>query len=279
MPGVSIILRTDGRRADLLDRALASLAAQDHPGLEAVVVQDGGDDLAARIARHRDRGLKVRYLPIPKSGRSVAANAGMEAATGDLAGLLDDDDELLPSHVRVLSDALMTARDAVAAYGAAWQVPTFNLSEGRVPPKELARSKIFHAPYSAARLLIGNIFPIQSVLLRRELWLRLGGFSPRYDALEDWEFWLRLAGHGSFLPVDRITSLYRVPAEADRISARVAVHAAAREKIMEAMTEQHWNVSLRDAEIGAADLLHNLDDHVGARWALKRLWRRIRLGR
>ena len=88
---MSVITRTHSARAAFLEQALLSVAHQVYPNVEHIVVEDGGNamrDVVDRIARLT--GKQVRYLPLPKVGRSAAGNVGLEAAAGQFVAFLDD---------------------------------------------------------------------------------------------------------------------------------------------------------------------------------------------
>ena len=101
-PLVSILIRSMDRPT--LQRALDSVAAQDYPNVEVVVVAAGGShrDLAERCGAFPLR-LVRSARPL---ARAEAANVALEAARGDWFNFLDDDDELLPIHVSHLRAAL-----------------------------------------------------------------------------------------------------------------------------------------------------------------------------
>src|SRR5262249_30281098 len=48
-----------------------------------------------------------------------------------------------------------------------------------------------------------NFITCSSVIIRRELFLKLGGFSPGIKGCEDWYFWLRCAAEGACVKVCR----------------------------------------------------------------------------
>lgn len=191
---VSIIVRSMGR-PELAD-ALASLAAQDYPDLEVVVVAACGPDhppVDARCGRHVVRFVRGQA---PRS-RAVAANAGLDAARGDFIGLLDDDDLHLPEHVSRLAAALETWPAAPAVYSIAREVDAAgNITGTRAQP--YSHFLLFHDCYIA---------PV-SVLFRRTALSRCR-FDPTFEICEDWDFWLQLAELGRFTYLPLETAVYR----------------------------------------------------------------------
>lgn len=266
-PLVSIIIRTEGLRPNLLRRALNSALQQSWAALEVIVVEDGGVSLADTLPQG------VRHLPLAKCGRSAAGNAGLQMANGEFATFLDDDDWLLSHHVALLAKALTDAPHAAAAYGLTEEVHV--TAQGREVNRRAAR----HLPFSRARLWQGNFLPIQSVLFRKSLFTGQGGFDPALDALEDWDLWLRYSLHAPFVAVPQITSAYTLPASKAALRARAKAHCAAMERVRakHAATQATFTF----AEIGEleAQFRARLDDFAGARWCLGRLWRRLRSGR
>jgi hypothetical protein len=106
MPSVSFITRTGGRNRPFLERALDSLVAQNYPSLQVIFVLykrfDWMDELIARYTP----ALKFKVVEALGSLRSTAIARGMEAVDTDLFGMLDDDDEFVPNHVRTLVKTL-----------------------------------------------------------------------------------------------------------------------------------------------------------------------------
>jgi glycosyltransferase involved in cell wall biosynthesis len=211
-PTASIIVRTYPGRVGFLREALASLQRQTYRHWEAIVVEDGGNSAEAVVAAAAaDSGLNFRYLSAAKIGRCATGNLGLRQATGDLLGFLDDDDQLLPEHLALLTETLQRCQTAVAAYGQAWEVPTVVTHLEPFTYDEHAAYRVRRPSFSQAALAERNLFPIQAVLFRRQLFDTLGGFDTELENLEDWDLWRRYAAAGDFMPVDRVTSFYRVP--------------------------------------------------------------------
>jgi hypothetical protein len=150
-PRISVITRTLGR--DCLAEAGASVAAQSLRPAEWVVVDAAGTGVAAPPAG--DVPVRVvstgRRLP-----RSRAANAGLDAARGDLLLILDDDDLILPGHRAHLAQALAANPDARLAYSD-WEARVSEADRwgGHAPPFShllLCRQNLFAARRAVRRV-------------------------------------------------------------------------------------------------------------------------------
>jgi glycosyltransferase involved in cell wall biosynthesis len=89
LPTVSVVIPTHRRRERLpiLLDALAEEAA-----VEVIVVVNGGDDGSMELLEERaDAEPALRPLSLEEAGQVLAMQAGVEAATGDVVLLLDDD--------------------------------------------------------------------------------------------------------------------------------------------------------------------------------------------
>jgi len=97
-----------------LPRALESVAAQEDPDWEVVVVDDGSIDETASIARQWQQRMPdhIRCAAQANTGPGAARNRGAREATGEWLLFLDADDVLLPG-------ALVRYRDAAAGAPAA----------------------------------------------------------------------------------------------------------------------------------------------------------------
>ncbi|OAD19284.1 glycosyl transferase group 2 family protein [Candidatus Thiomargarita nelsonii] len=185
-PLISVIVRTQNR-PHLLAKALQSIAAQTYAAVEAVVVNDGGDDVAAVVARFKpliSGGVQlIQHTEV--RGRSAAANSGLQAAQGVWIAFLDDDDTLVPEGLARLARFIAWDKDII--YG---QVQVLHME---AEPEKIRKAGVFGEPFEPDSLLLNNRIPICAYICKRELAISVGGFDEYFDFLEDWDFFYRLS--------------------------------------------------------------------------------------
>jgi glycosyl transferase family 2 len=176
-PLVSVIVRSMDR--DTLARSMRSIAAQNCPRAEVVVVNASGRPhraLPALCGLHEVRVLEPGR-PLP---RAQAANAGLEQSRGQYLYFLDDDDEALPGAISALARALESNPGSQFAYGRSVVID----AQGK--PLSLFGS----AYRKELRLDCGFLTP-GAFLMARGLVERGLRFDPELDILEDMEFFIQ----------------------------------------------------------------------------------------
>ncbi len=192
-PLISVIIPTV-RRPNRLWRALASVAAQTYPLVEAVVVNDGGSDASALVERYQaELRRPARYVDLhPNRGLAGARNAGILAAEGEWIALLDDDDAFMPDHLARLAPALLADQATVLAYDDVL-IAIEDGGEDDVPPHVVGTCR-FGRPYERAVFDQDDFIPPSAMLFRRAA----GQFDTVIPMCEDWDFLLRLRDQGAF---------------------------------------------------------------------------------
>lgn len=113
---VSVVVATYRRELEL-QRALASVAAQDYSCFEIIVVDDNDDaawnkkvDRVIEQFTAEFSDIRLKYIRnSPNLGSAKSRNAGIEAASGDYVCFLDDDDIYLPERISTQLDAMIKA--------------------------------------------------------------------------------------------------------------------------------------------------------------------------
>ena len=224
-PLVTIVTRTYWERQGFLREALASIFAQTYRPIQIVVVEDGGARMQSVVeSLMPPKEISIVYESLPKRGRCYAGNRGLELAQGEIVGFLDDDDLLLCDHVEALVRCLQLHPDAAGAYACSWQLPTEVVSLSPLKYK-VGRKRLFgRKTWSLSRLWSYNFITIQSLLFKKELYNRFGGFHEHLDCLEDWDLWLRYTAEKDFVYLDKPTSEFKTPKNKSTLTKRNNQH-------------------------------------------------------
>jgi len=197
---ISVIVCTYNR-ADMLRRALASLAIQNLPdGLnyEVVVVDDGSTDATAEVIREAKRctDRPVVHLRENGIGISAARNAGVRAARGTWLAFTDDDQIADSAWLRNLCYTQQQTNSNAIGGARMLELPARVLAglprQIRLILGEIEASGAPHVCSRDALVCTGNL------LIRKALVEELGGFDESLtQGGEDTDLFMRLrrAGH------------------------------------------------------------------------------------
>ncbi len=183
-PSVAVVVPTFDR-ARVLGRALESVARQEEPPAEVVVVDDGsGDDTLAVIDAWTEE-LPLRYLYQENAGPSAARNVGVALCRSRWVCFLDSDDEWAPEKLTRQLEA-SRRRPEIAV----WHTDEIWIRRGnQVLQRERHRKRGGHIYRDCLPLCV--ISP-SAVMLDRETFLAAGGFDESLPVCEDYDLWLRL---------------------------------------------------------------------------------------
>lgn len=118
MPAISIITTVYDAK-DYLPLTVQSILAQSFADFELILVEDGSPngcgELCDELARTDPR---IRVVHKKNGGPASAANAGLDAATGDYISYVDSDDLLHPDFLKTLYNTVKESGCPLAACGA-----------------------------------------------------------------------------------------------------------------------------------------------------------------
>ena len=169
-----------------LPDAVTSLAAQDVPGLETIIVDDGSTDDTCGVAS----GLISEYPQLAATvirqdnrGPAAARNTGIALAHGEWIVTLDSDDILAEGFLAEAARAV-TEHPETNAFTGAYREFGARESDWKLTRFDPERLK--------SRGNILNCSPF-----RKALWQKVGGFDPSNPlGGEDWHFWLKCLQQG-----------------------------------------------------------------------------------
>jgi hypothetical protein len=188
-PRISVLIPLYNH-AEEVRSALASVAASEHQALEVVVLDDASTDRSQEAVRDffalhpHLPGLLVEHVVNRGLGRT--RNDLVAAARGELVFMLDADNEIYPTALDRLADALDVDPEAFFAYP---------MLEEHIDGEPDTLRSFF--PWEPGRLTKSNYIDAMSLLRRREL-RDLGGYTedPRLLGWEDYDLWCRTAQRG-----------------------------------------------------------------------------------
>ncbi len=222
-PKISVITATRNRQAWLVE-TIESVQRQEGVTWELIVVNDASTD-GTDAMMSAWTGTPLRYFRQEQHGeRDAARNRGLESAIGRYVMFLDDDDLLMPTALRDLSDALDRHPQAIGAAGARWDW------FAHLPPPHGQRDS--HPHWECVRnvaddLIFGWAAPPSQSLYRAEAVRKIGGFRSQFVPCEDRDLWLRMAELGPAVLIPQTVLKYRVhpqqwrPPNIERIRERV----------------------------------------------------------
>ncbi len=197
-PRVSVIVCTHNGGRTLRDTFLG-LQNLEYPNYEVIVVDDGSTDHAGTLAlehaygavrrlngrlhpaRPEPKGDRVCLINTPNRGLSLARNAGLEAATGEIIAYLDDDAFPDPHWLTYLVATFLNARGAnFAGVGGPNIAP---------PDDGWIADCVAHAPGGPIHVLLTNRtaehIPGCNMAFRKEALEAIGGFDPQFRVAGD----------------------------------------------------------------------------------------------
>ncbi len=194
---VSVILPTYNR-AWTLKEAVDSVLDQDYPHIELIVIDDGSTDTTQDLlATYGDR---IRVLTQANKGVSAARNAGIRDAGGSLIALLDSDDAWDRRKISCQVDFFKARPGAMIC-----QTEEIWIRNGkRVNPRK--RHQKPSGMIFEASLHLCLVSP-SAVMMRKDLFDRIGYFNEDFTVCEDYDLWLRV---GAVLPVFLIDKPYTI---------------------------------------------------------------------
>ncbi|MCA1723308.1 MAG: glycosyltransferase, partial [Thermomicrobia bacterium] len=240
-PLVSILIRTQGARNELLLEALFAAYAQDSDDYEIVICFHNPDDADGTLLEgvHAvvssvpvQLRLNTRVVVCTGTGRSAPLNALFEDARGEYLTILDDDDLLFPRHVSTIAKG-------VEKYGIGPMFQTFAVQRMVDVRKEKARSPAFgftststlepkrqtatypytvesiemlwSKPFDPLKQQYANAVHVSCFIIPKRLiqqtYLR---FRNDFEYGEDWQFWMEASQILKVVTLPEITGVQNV---------------------------------------------------------------------
>lgn len=188
---ISVIIPSYNR-ALYVSRAIYSAIIQDYPNKEIIIVDDHSSDLSKFAYELFKDKIRVIYHEENK-GAAAARNTGIMAAKGEYIAFLDSDDYWLPQKLSIQIRYMLDTKAFVS------QTQEYWIRRGRRvnPNKENQKRGGDLFGISLRRSYVSP----SCVMIKREVFWKVGLFCEELEAAEDYELWLRI---GSLYPIELI---------------------------------------------------------------------------
>lgn len=190
LPLVSIVTPSLNQ-GGFIEKMLRSVAAQDYPLIEHIVVDAESRDDTARVVA--GFGGTVEWICEPDSGQADAINKGVARSRGSIVGWLNADDHLVPGAVGRVVETLLARPEAGFVHGGVIVEDPEGAELGRWSPPPLL-------DYDMLR--IEDHIAQPAAFYTRARWDEVGGLREDLQWTLDWDLFLRLAEHHPIVRVE-----------------------------------------------------------------------------
>ncbi len=181
---ISVVIPTSNR-ARLLEKAIDSVLNQTYNNFEIVIVDDASsDDTESVVLNYHDKRISYIRLDTAKGG-NFARNLGVKQSNGQYIAFLDDDDEWLPSKLYKQLQIFEKDESIGLVYTGAEVIHTAYDSKYKIMPQKMG-------DLSTSILTFNYIGTTSSVMIKRELFEKVGGFDIDMPQLQDYDLWIRV---------------------------------------------------------------------------------------
>ncbi|MHB1166211.1 MAG: glycosyltransferase [Candidatus Nanopelagicales bacterium] len=186
---ISIVVPVFNIGRDLLERCVSSVLAQTYPNWELCLCDDGSTDQSTLeyLAELRNLDPRIRVAQFPDNrGISAAMNRAVEISTGEYVAFLDNDDELAP---RAMEEVIRAATLNPSA-------EFFYSDEDKIAPDGSLVDAYFKPDWSPEHLE-SCMYVLHLMVVKKGLFLELGGFREEFSGAQDYDLALRLSNYGA----------------------------------------------------------------------------------
>lgn len=232
LPLISVVTPSYNQ-AQFLEDTLQSVASQDYPRTEHIVIDGGSTDGSVDIIRRHAARLR-HWVSEPDRGQSHAINKGLRRASGDWIAWQNSDDVYYPGAFASLARAAGRHRDADLIIG------NVNLIDAE---DRVLRDLCYVRPTFGSMLAEGMVLTNQVAFWRRDMHARIGWLDASLSCAFDYDWFLRVLEAGRGAHVNECWGGYRFHAETktsligDRCRAE-------REKVLAGRGLPRWKVNL-----------------------------------
>lgn len=196
-PLVSVLMVTYNR-ASTLKETIASVLNQTYKNIHFIIVDDGSTDETREIVESFQDD-RIEFCSLEKNRHiCYATNVGFSKVKGEYMARIDSDDVWYPDKLEKQIEFLENSDKYKICFS--W-IDLIDENGNSINDKESGLLKLFESDFRGQAdalksfFLIGNSLSHPSVVMKKEVLDKVGGFNPGYMQSHDFDFWIRIAKH------------------------------------------------------------------------------------
>ena len=194
---ISVIIPTFNR-ADFLKKAIESVLSQTYQRFELIIIDDGSTDNTYEIVSEFKNN--VIYIKQENRGAAAARNTGIKRAKNKFLAFLDSDDCWDKEKLAIQMDEMEKNPSYLVSHTQeTWYRKGVLLNQKK-------KHKKYHG-YIFDKCLPLCAVGMSTVMIKKELFERIGEFDENFPCCEDYDFWLRVSASHPFLFIDKPLTL------------------------------------------------------------------------
>lgn len=250
--------------APWLEETIESLRNQSYSNWRLVLVMDGfSEEIAQFLENQRD--LKCETVVVASgSGIVRALNTGLDQCSAPLVARIDADDVAMVSRFQRQLEYMARNSECIAVGSNVEYIDEAGQTIDRIGSAEDTDSSVLK------RMRWTNGLAHPSVMFRRDVVQKVGGYREVAELAEDYDLWLRLAAIGEVVKIGETLLAYRV--HSDQLSKSRSIPRSSRDSILDSRLALARS---RKENILMARFRHFVWSAVGRVKALKRFRGRV----
>ena len=207
-PLVSIVTPAYNR-ASYLDDTIQSVLEQSYPHIQYIVLDDGSTDNTKDVLEKYTG--RLIWETHPNMGETRSVNKGFSLAKGEIVGVVNSDDPLLPGAISTIVGEMITNPELLVVYPDWMMIDEAGKTIQRITTYD----------YSYINMVRWHhCIPGPGTFFRRSVIDRLQGRDLQFRYVADFDFWLRAGLLGPFGRAPSTLATFRTHSDSASISAK-----------------------------------------------------------
>lgn len=177
-----------------LERTIESIIHQGYDNLEYIIVDGGSTDGTLNIIKKYEKYI-TKWISEPDSGISNAFNKGIKMATGEIIGIINSDDGLLPEALETINNEYDNSVDVYRGKVLLW--------------KEDTDTKVIEKPSMHFSFCGMDNISHQSTFITKKAYEKYGNYNEMCKYVMDYDLLLRFEREGAkYKYIDKTLAFY-----------------------------------------------------------------------